>query len=277
MFFFRNYKTIIFIVALIAFAVFILSYNLKQKSSGGFMTKVILEIAAPVQNVLNSSIKAVKDSWFRYLFLVGIEEENKNLKKKIDELKSQLILYQEGFLEAQRLQNLLSLKQDNNFSFIMARVIGREQVALSNTILINKGTAHGLQNGMPVMVSTGLVGRLTGVSWHSAKVLLLSDESSNIDAIVQRNRTQGIIHGAGSRGYLLKYIAKIQDVKEGDVIISSGIGGVFPKGLLIGQVSYINRVDGGLFLKIYVTPSVDFSKLEEVAVLSSSGEKNKGK
>ena len=276
MFSFRNYKTIIFIVILLAAIFIVLSYNLKQKSPAWLIKKVVLEVAAPVQNILNASVKSVSDAWSRYLFLVGIEEENKNLKKKIDDLKAQLILYQEGYLEAERLRNLLALNDDYNFKFVTACVIGREQVTLSKTILINKGTAHGLKTGMPVLAGSGLVGRVIDVSWHAAKILLLIDESSNIDAIVQRNRTQGIIRGAGSRGYILKYISKTQDVEEGDVLISSGIGGVFPKGMMIGQISHVDQQEAGLFFKINVAPSVDFSKLEEVLVLIPDRNEHKG-
>jgi rod shape-determining protein MreC len=273
MFFFRNYKSVIFIIILLAAALFILSYNLKQESHAGPIRKIILEVAAPIQNVINASVKSIGDAWSRYIVLVGLEEENKNLKKKINDLKSELNLYQEGYLEAQRLRNLLALKDDHHYNFIAARIIGREQISLSKTILINKGTAHGLNTGMPVLAGPGLIGRVIDVSWHAAKVLLLVDESSNIDAIVQRNRTQGIIRGAGSHGYALKYISKTQDVKEGDIVVSSGIGGIFPKGLMIGAVNHVDRLEAGLFLKIYVTPSIDFSKLEEVLVLASSDDK----
>ncbi|MEN6620143.1 MAG: rod shape-determining protein MreC [Smithella sp.] len=274
MFFFRNYKTIIFIVVLLVAALVFLSYNLRQKSSGGLVTRAILEVAAPVQSALSTSVKNVSEAWYHYLFLVGIEEENKNLKKKIDDLKSQLILYQEGFLEAQRLRNLLSLKDSHNFNFVPAQVVGREHVALSKTFLINKGTVHGLNTGMAVMAAPGLVGRVIEASWHVSKVLPIIDENSNIDVIVQRTRLQGIIRGAGSRGCIMKYISKTQDIREGDIVISSGIGGIFPKGIIIGQVSHVDKQEAGLFLRINVTPSVDFSKLEEVSVVTASHEKD---
>ncbi|PKN38994.1 MAG: rod shape-determining protein MreC [Deltaproteobacteria bacterium HGW-Deltaproteobacteria-2] len=275
MFFLRKYKTAILIIALLVIALMMLSFNLKYGAEGGFFSKIVLQAVAPVQKGLNASIKSIRDAWLHYIFLVGIEEENKNLKKKINELKSVIISYQESYLEAQRLKKLLSLTDDYNYNFIPARVIGREQAALSKTILINKGTVQGLKTGMPVVVPPGLIGRLVDVSWHASKVLLFIDENSNIDAIVQRTRMQGIISGAGSRGLILKYISKTQDVQEGDVIISSGMGGVFPKGLLIGQVSHVDRLEASLFLKINVAPFVDFSKLEEVLILASSGNKTK--
>lgn len=268
MFFLRKYKTIIFIAALLVVALIMISYNLKYGTDQSFSRKIVLGAVAPVQKVLNYSITGVKDNWLRYIALVGMEAENKNLKKQINELKAVLISYQEGYQEAQRLKKLLSLSDNYNYRFTSARVIGREQSALSRTVLINKGSSDGLKAGMPVVAPPGLIGRLVDVSWHVSRVMLFIDENSNIDAIVQRNRTQGIISGAGSRGLVFKYISKTQDVKEGDVIISSGMGGVFPKGMLIGQVSRVDRQDGGLFLKITVAPYTDFSKLEEILILS---------
>jgi rod shape-determining protein MreC len=266
--FLRNYKTVIFVVALLSLALIFLSYNLKHETGTGVVKKIVLEAAAPVHKILSLSVKSISDAWFRYVSLVGLEQDNKDLKNKINELKAELALYQEGYLESQRLKKLLSLRDSYNYNFISARVIGREPAALSRSIMINKGSANGLKMGMPVIAPPGLVGRLTDVSWHASKVLLFTDESSNIDAVLQRTRTQGIIRGAGSSGCILKYISKTQDVKEGEVVVSSGIGGVFPKGLQIGVVGRVDRQDAGLFLKISVNPFVDFSKLEEVLVLA---------
>ncbi len=273
--FLRNYKTAIFVIALLALALILLSYSLKHETGTGFVKKIVLEVAAPVHKALIRSAKSVSDAWLRYVFLVGLQQDNRDLKKKIDELKAELILYHEGYLESQRLKKLLALKDSYNYHFIAAQVIAKEPAALSRIIMINKGSAHGLKAGMPVIAPPGLVGRLTDVSWHVSKVLLFIDESSNIDAILQGPRTQGIIRGVGSRGCELRYILKNQDVKEGEVVVSSGIGGVFPKGLMIGVVSGVVKHDIGLFLKIKVTPFVDFSKLEEVLILSMDEEENK--
>jgi rod shape-determining protein MreC len=269
MFFLRKYKTIIFIAALLVVALSMIFYNLKYGTDKSFLRKIVLEAIAPVQKALSFSIASVKDDWSRYIFLVGIVEENKNLKKEIEELKAVLISYQESYQEAKRLRKLLSLSDDYKYQFISARVIGREQAALSRVILIDKGSSDGLKTGMPVVAPPGLIGRLIDVSWHVSRVLLFIDENSNIDAIVQRNRTQGIISGAGSSGLIFKYISKTQDVKEGDVIVSAGMGGVFPKGMLIGQVIHVDKQDASLFLKINVAPFADFSKLEEILILSS--------
>ncbi len=272
MFFFKNYKTIIIVALIVLVALLTLSYNAKQERGAGFLRKTILEAAAPVQGALNSAVKSVSNAWQRYIRLVGLEKENRILQSRVNELQAELILYQESFLEAERLKNLLSLQKELNYTFVAARVIGREQAGLAKTILINKGSAHGLREGMPVIAHPGVVGRLIQVTWHASKVMLLIDESSNVDAIVQRTRTQGIIRGAGSGGCVLKYISKMHDVKNGDAIVTSGIGGIFPKGLLIGVVSNVARQEAGLFLKINIAPAIDFSRLEEVSVIVAAGD-----
>jgi len=268
MFFLRKYKTVIFVAALLVIVLTMIFLNLKYSSDRSFLREIVLETTAPAQKALNVSLSNMQNAWLRYIALVGIEEENKNLKKKIGELTAMNLSYQESYKEAQRLKKLLAFSDEHNYHFISARVIGREQAALSRTISIDKGLAHGLKTGMPVVAPPGLIGRLVDVSWHASRVLLFIDENSNIDAIVQRNRTQGIISGAGSRGMILKYISKTQDVKEGDVIVSSGMGGVFPKGLLIGQVGHVDRQEASLFIKINVAPYVDLSKLEEILILA---------
>ncbi len=267
--FFKNYRTIIFVGVIFVAALILLSYGLKYDSSASFVKKIVMEAAAPVQKILNASIEGVSNAWMRYIHLVGLEADNRILKNKIAVLQTELILYKEGYLEAQRLQKILSLQNDYHHSSIAARVIGREQAALSKTFWINKGSAHGLKSGMPVIVPPGLIGRLTDVSWHSSKVLLLIDENSNVDVLIQRTRVQGIVRGAGSRGCMVRYVSKIQDVKEGDVIMTSGMSNIFPKGLLIGTVNHVDHRDVGLFLKIRVTPFVDFSALEEVLILAA--------
>jgi rod shape-determining protein MreC len=272
--FLRKYKTVIFVVALLAIALILLSYNLKHETGTGLVKKIVMEAASPVHNILLIAVKNVSDAWLRYIFLVGLEQNNRDLKKYINELKAELILYREGYLESQRLKKLLSLRDNYDYHFISARVIGREPAGLSRTIMINKGSAHGLKTGMPVIAPPGLVGRLTEVSWHVSKVLLFIDESSNIDVILQKTRTQGIVRGAGSRGCILKYISKNIDVKENEVVVSSGIGGVFPKGLLVGTINSVDKQADGLFLKININPFVDFSKLEEVLVLSADEEES---
>ena len=121
---------------------------------------------------------------------------------------------------------------------------------------------------MPVMVSQGVIGRITDISWHNSKVMLLIDQSSNVDALIQRTRAQGIVRGAGTRDCVMRYVSKTQDVREGDLVLTSGLSNIFPRGLLIGRVSHVGRTDFGLFLQINVVPFADFASIEEVMVVT---------
>ena len=280
--FLKNYRIVIFVSALFFVALIVLSSHIRQDAGAGFAKKLVLEAAAPLQYALTASIRTIGDAWNRYVYLVNLQEENQRLHQTIDELKNDLVQFREDHLEAERLRQHLALQRQYDFQFVAARVIGREQVALSKTIIISKGSSHGLAVGMPVVASPGLIGRLTDVSWHASKVLLIVDESSNVDVLVQRTRVQGILRGAGPRGCTLKYVSKIQDVKEGDLIVSSGMSNVFPKGIMIGVVSRVDRQDVGLFANVGVAPFADFSKLEEVMVIvdrpaESPAEKKKSK
>ena len=266
--FFKNYRTVIFICAAVVAALILLSYSLKYASGTGMVKKLVLEAAASVQIFFNIPVERTKSAWTRYIHLVGLEEDNRKLRQTVAELQAQLILYQEGRLEADRLRQLLSLQQEYQHSFLAARVIGKEQGAFSRSLWINKGSAHGLKPGMPVMVSQGVIGRITDISWHNSKVMLLIDQSSNVDALIQRTRAQGIVRGAGTRDCVMRYVSKTQDVREGDLVMTSGLSNIFPRGLLIGRVSNVGRTDFGLFLRINVVPFADFASIEEVMVVT---------
>jgi rod shape-determining protein MreC len=155
---------------------------------------------------------------------------------------------------------------------VAARVIDSDRTSLFKTLLINKGTSEGLRVGLAVLTDQGVVGRIIETSWHASRVLLMIDENSNIDALIQRIRAQGILQGAGAAGGNLKYISRTEEVLPGDVVLTSGLAGVFPKGLLLGVVTGVSRREGGLFQKIDVAPAVDFGKLEEVmTVITETG------
>ena len=269
--FFKNYRAVLFVGAVILAALFLFSYGLKYDVGQSLVQRLALGAAAPVQKLFTLCVESVGNAWTRYIRLVGLEEENRKLKTEIGELEARMTLYRQGHLEAQRLQALLSLAEREPYRFIAARVIGREQAALAKTLWIDKGEAQGLKPGMPVMALPGLIGRLTNVSLHSARVQLLIDEGSSADVLVERTRQQGMLRGAGSRGCVIRYISKIQDVREGDVILTPGLSNIFPKGLLVGKVVHTDRADAGMFLNIRVAPFADFTSLEEVLVLA--GEK----
>lgn len=270
----KKYQLIIIVFTLIIVLLSLTFHSVKSSSETGIFKKLVLEIAAPLMDVINTSFEELTKVWKRYIFLVGLEEENRQLKKKNILLTEQLIQYQEGYLEGIRLQKLLKLKETLNYLTVTAMVIGRNKLSGFQTILINKGTAHNLRIGLPVAADQGVIGRIIEASWHVSKILLLTDESSKIDVLVQRTRAPGILQGSGFISHL-KYVPKTDDVRVGDAVISSGVGGVFPKGLLLGFVTSVDKKDTTLFQKVEVTPSVDVARLEEVLVFLLDNKDNK--
>lgn len=273
----KKYQPIIIACLLVIVSLIILSYSVKQPTQIGFFRELILETAAPLTGMVTASFQDLTSVWKRYIFLVGLQDENERLKRNNALLAQEINRYREGYLEGIRLQKLLALKENPNYQTIAARVIGKDQTSIMKTILIDKGTSHGLQLDLPVIADQGVVGRIVETSAHVSRVLLLIDENSNTDALIQENRIQGILQGAASLGCSLKYVTKAETVGVGNIVVTSGLSGLFPKGLLLGTVKNVEKTDSGLFQKIDVTPFVDFSKLEEVMVILPDKPDNTGK
>ena len=268
----KKYGAIAVAALLILASLIMLSYSARQTSDTGFLRKLVLEAARPVKSLKHGIFRALTEKWDRYLFLVGLEEENRRLLKEKHRIENELIRYREGHLEALRLQKALKVGERTNTSPVVAEVIDREQSPIFRSILIDKGTAHGLKVGLPVLSDQGVAGRITECAWHVSRVMLIVDENSRIPALLQQSRAQGILQGAGAAGCRLKYIPKEEAVAVGDVVVSSGLGGIFPKGIILGVVAAADKMESGLFQSITVRPSVDFSKLEEAVILIQRGD-----
>jgi rod shape-determining protein MreC len=150
---------------------------------------------------------------------------------------------------------------------IAAEVVAYSPSAWFRTIVINKGQRDGVKKGFPVVTLEGVVGRVMRISSSSSVVLLVLDRNSSVDCLVQRNRIRGIVEGEGGGRCYLRYVPRTEDIQVGDHIITSGLGGIFPKGLSMGEVVRVEKKEYGLFQEIEVMPSADLSRLEEVMVI----------
>lgn len=203
----------------------------------------------------------------RYIFLVGLSDENPLLKKEVARLTGEINRLKEKEALAFRLQRLLNFKEASPLNLIAANVIGRETGPWFQTFMINKGYDEGVLVDMGVMVPYGAVGKIIKTFPHNAQVLLITDTNSSIAGIVQRTRHEGIIQGMGGNGMRLKYVPRLSEVIEGDILITSGLEGSFPKGIPIGRIKKVERPEDSFFLNILLNPEISFSKLEEVLVV----------
>ena len=205
--------------------------------------------------------------------LSGLRSQNEVLREQNLRLSMELVELRESKLENERLRGLLNFKQANQAAgdYLAAKVIARDPDRITNTILIDIGQTDGVAERMPVVTADGLVGRVLEVHGWTAVVQLLLDRNCRVSAIVQRqSRTQGIVMVEDGTFYL-SHVPLRSDVEEGDVVVSSGLGGIFPGGLMVGTVTGLGDEEQGLFREVVLTPGVNFSNLEEVFVLKERG------
>jgi len=254
-------------VFIIAFILLLLSSNPGQRTAWNPVEQLIIEITSPFQKFIKKTVNIIEELWLSYFYLINVCNENKELRKEIDSLRMEKNLYQELTASNKRLQELLQFKQVTNRPILAAQVIGLDPTGWFKSIIIDKGKNAGLYLNMPVVNSYGVVGRIVSVSPNYSKVLLIIDQNSAVDCLIQRSRERGMIKGVSPEVCSLDYVAKPGDVIVGDSIITSGLGGVFPKGLSLGKVISVNEVSGEFFKEIETRPAVNFSKLEEVLVI----------
>ena len=204
-------------------------------------------------------------------------EQNKMLRNEVEQLRGINLQANEALAENERLRKMIGYQQAaRQFDLVAARVIGRESDTWSRMIVIDRGTMNGIANDMPVVTPQGLVGRVVEAGLNSSKVQLILDPRSSVGTIVQRaqSRVTGIVQGDMDNPTMpqMVNIPKNADVVEGDVIVTSGFGGVYPKGIIVGLVSSLKNDDGGLLKIGVLEAAVDFQKLEDVLVITASRE-----
>ena len=262
-----GFRTIWLWVFIIGSVLFLLSSNSDLGPTWNPAEQFVIEITAPFQKLIKQTTKSTEELWLNYFRLVDVHHENTQLKNEIHVLKMANSRYRELLATQERLEELLQFKQTINRPVLAAQVIGRDPTGWFKSVIIDKGKWAGLRLDMPVVNAFGVVGRVVSVSSNYAKVLLIIDQNSAVDCLVQRSRDRGMLKGLMSEICKLDYVAKSNDITMGDIVVTSGLGGVFPKGLPVGRILDVKEISGELFKDIKIRTAVDFSKLEEVLVI----------
>ncbi len=265
-----RWRTPLVIAATLFFVLAILSLSFKRAPVMKTVEGVIISLTAPVIRGLNTAGSSVRQVWLDYFYLVGVRQENAELKRQLAEYDQKEVRYQESLLEARRLEALLDLKKQLALPVAGARVVAYDPSQWSRCVIIDMGKSEGASLGLPVLGSGGIVGRIVEVYPHYAKVMLIVDRDSGADAMVQRTRVRGILQGKGGNRCALEYVPKNADVEVGDLVMASGLGGIYPPGQTFGRVSQIDKGTGGPFQEIIVTPGENLSALEEVLIVKSA-------
>jgi rod shape-determining protein MreC len=244
--------------------------SINKHGTGGstLVGTIVSFVTTPVQSVITDISGSVKETWYGHVYLVGLKEKNNLLKKKVDILENERNRLLEEVQATRRLKEFLGFKKERQLSLVAAEIIGTDTYGWTKTFFLGKGLDEKLVRNMAVVTPHGIVGKILEVRSDTSKMLLATDPRFRVDALIQRTRTKGIIEGNGSERLILKYIRQLDDVKIGDKIISSGFGGIFPKGLVVGTVVKVENGEDNFFKYIEVAPEANFKRLEEVFIIT---------
>jgi rod shape-determining protein MreC len=231
------------------------------------LQRIVVESLSPVFKSLGKVTFFLEDMVHEYVWLRDVRHENESLRDRVASLEQMVTNYREAYVENLRLRRLVDFKSTIEAETVAAQVVVHDMTGWFQTLIVDKGFKDSVGPDMAVVNDEGVVGRVLDVSDRYSRVLLITDPGSAVDAIIQRNRVRGILGGKDSNGCILRYVRGNLDVQMGDLIITSGKDGIFPKGLRLGVVQGIFRDPVDLFQKIEVKPLVRLSALEEVLVI----------
>jgi rod shape-determining protein MreC len=266
----RRRTGVIFVVVLLA-QVLLVSAQVQTRSGVRVIEAVSFGAFARVQGVTSSAVSGVRDVWSNYAELRGARDENQALKQQLADLEMRLQEQRALAARTAKLQELLNLQQASTLPTVAAEVIGGNPNPMPGIreITIGRGRADGVQTGMAVMAPRGIVGRVIGQpAARAARVQLLIDRYAAAGALTERTRAGGMVVGREQDPPMaMELVSNLLDVKPGDLVVTSGIEGIYPKGYAIGWVESAERISNSLYQTITVRPAVDFSSLEEVLVV----------
>ena len=233
-----------------------------------------LRFVVPVQGKLASLANNISDLTQATRDIEELRRRNEELQGLADSLMIENVRLKEVESENETLRRLLNFTQANPIhsykaAEVKGRVIGRDPSNFLSYLIIDSGSQQGIEKGMPVVTERGLVGRITDVGSNWAKVMLIIDPSSSVNALIQTSRATGVVEGQVGGSLVMKYIPQGEEVNVNDIVLTSGLGGNFPKKLIIGQVTAVRQRDVEMFQQAYIRPTVDFNNLEIVLVITN--------
>jgi len=256
--------SLLIIILIIPVFALISPFKISQKlrSSFGF-------IVVPTMKVFHSFYQSVDSTVFSLRQLSTIKKREASQREELERLTWEVFRLREISAEYERLRKVLGYKKINEQVMVPSRVIGRDPNLWNQVLIIDKGGNSGIKLSMPVVTSLGAIGKIANLTEETSEVLLLTDIRSRVSALVKRTRDVGILRGDNTGGFILENLPRNADIQSGDLIISSGLGSIFPKGLRLGKVVKVKVGSSTLTKMAHVEPSVQFNRCEDVLVILS--------
>ena len=248
-------------------SLYILSAAARGQIKNDPIGPILLWLLRPLQVAAQVTTTWIQDVQENFSMLRGYKSENEKLRKRIQQLEVERNRLLEAEVTNRRLQQLLDFRPHLPSGSVTASIIANSASSWFKSCLLDKGRADGVSKGMAVVTPLGAVGQVVAVTARTAKVLLLTDSNSGIDVLVQRTRARGIVSGSLDNGTVMKYVKRSEDIQEGDRLVTSGLDGVFPKGIMVGTVIKVRKQSLGLFQVIEVLPAVRLAGTEEVLIV----------
>ncbi len=269
--YFKKYGLIVLAGGGVLLALIFYSLNVPRNREANAIERGVMTVFSPILVPAARVSGFFEDVWDGYISLVHVQQENLRLRKEIRELNERVYAGNETLLANQRLSRLLDMKATIKAPTLAASVVGEDMSSWFSTMLIDRGSSSGIRVGMAVVGADGIVGQIVKVAPETARVLLLTDHASGIAATIQRSRARGVVKGKGDGLCTLEFTTREEDVKVGDQVVASGIGGVFMKGMPIGEVTMVKKGEYGVFQTVTIRPVVNSAHLEEVMVVLRGG------
>ena len=227
----------------------------------------VLTLLMPVQAGMARIADGAERMWELYTEIGRLRVENARLRGEVEALSRKMAELREQAASAQRLERLLELRSQTAYRSLAAHVVGRDVSRWFGTLLVDRGSRDGVRRNAPVVTADGVVGRVIEVTLTTSRVLLIVDSRSAVGALVQRSRDLAVVEGRSERTLHLKYLSRTAQVEPGDLVVTSGQGGVFPKGLVVGRITRVVQEEGEYLQEAQVEPAAALDRLEEVLIL----------
>lgn len=255
------------LVSILLVSLLLLTFQISGQGTWG-LGELVAWITTPGQVLLAKAHRSALAIWNSYRSWRDLKAENRTLREEVERLRVESLQAAEIREENSRLRRLLILKERLPLETLPGEVIGKEWGGWVRSLTVNRGRGAGIARLTPVIAPDGLVGRVVAVRANAAVIQLLNDPSSTVGAVVQRTRTPGVVEGEPSGGLRFKFLAREgAGVQTGDLIVTSGLGGLFPRGIPVGRVTRVDDRGAALFHYAALAPAVDFARVEEVLLL----------
>ncbi len=260
-------KGLLILIAIVLASFLWMTSQVREPGGPSLLERGVNAVTYPFVKSVDVVTSTISGVWDGYFHLVGLVKENEQLTQENSRLYAENTALREDIARRERLSGLLDFKRETKYQVVAAQVVGRDPTSWFKSAWVDAGTKDGVAENMPAVEYSGVIGRVMKPYHGSSRVMLITHPGSSVSCIIERSRDTGILTGDGTAECRLDYVDKKADVREGDLVITSGLDRVFPKGLPVGVVTAVRRDAPGYFQEVRVRPTADLDHVEELLVI----------